>query len=81
MTDHTPFLTAFPGCESRRDCCGGLDKAYITDVQVDAAEKTATICAYFAAMPSIAELKSLSECIRTDYALSGVGIVPDYPRP
>ena len=70
-----------PGCESRRDCCGGLDKAYITDVQVDAAEKTATICAYFAAMPSIAELKSLSECIRTDYALSGVGIVPDYPRP
>ncbi len=80
MTDHTPFLTAFPGCESRRDCCGGLENAYITDVQVDAAELTATVCAHFAAMPSIAELKALSECIRTDYALSGVGIVPDYPR-
>ena len=80
MTDHTPFLTAFPGCESRRDSCGGLDKAYITDVQVDAADRTATVCARFAAMPSPAELKGLSECIRLDYDLAGVGIVPDYPR-
>ena len=81
MTDHTPFLTAFPGCESRRESCGGLENAYITDVQVDASELTATICAHFAAMPSPTELTGLSECIRADYALTGVGIVPDYPRP
>ena len=81
MTEHTPFLTAFPGCESRRDCCGGLDNAYITEVQIDPSERTATVCAFFAAMPSPTELNALSECIRLDYALEGVGIVPDYPRP
>ncbi len=81
MAEHTPFLTAFPGCENQRDFCGGLDKAEITDVQVDVSEMTATVCAHFAAQPSPAELTGLSERIRTDYALSGVGIVPDYPRP
>ena len=35
MTEHTPFLTIFPGCESLGTAAGGLEKAYVTDVQVD----------------------------------------------
>ena len=35
MTEHTPFLTIFPGCAHLGAAAGGLDKAYVTDVQVD----------------------------------------------
>ena len=80
MADHTPFLTIFPGCESLSAAAGGLDKAYVTDVQVDLSQKTLTIAAYFASMPSPVDIQRLSECLRADYGLTGVGIVPDYPR-
>ena len=81
MSEHTSFLTIFPGCEDMKNAAGGLDKAYVTDVQVDTGEMTLTVCACFAAMPSLVEISSLSERIKTDYGLSGVGIVPDYPKP
>ena len=80
MADHTPFLTIFPGCEGLSAAAGGLDKAYVTDVQVDLGQKTLTIAAYFASMPSPVDIQRLSECLRADYGLTGVGIVPDYPR-
>jgi hypothetical protein len=31
MAEHTPFLTAFPGCESQRDFCGGLEAIQTDD--------------------------------------------------
>ena len=40
MSEHTPFLEIFPGCADLAAFSGGLDKAYVTDVQVDASELT-----------------------------------------
>ena len=45
MSEHTSFLTMFPGCEDLSAMAGGLDKAYVTDVQVDPLERTMTVCA------------------------------------
>ena len=80
MSEHTPFLEIFSGCSELASYCGGLDKAYVTEVQIDAAERTMTVNAWFASMPSPAELQVLSERLKADYELSGVGIVPDFPR-
>ena len=43
MSEHTPFLTIFPGCASLAGSAGGLDKAYVTEVQVDSGEMTLSI--------------------------------------
>ena len=80
MSDHTPFLTIFPGCADLMSLAGGLEKAYVTDVQVDVRERSMTVSARFASMPSLVDITSLSERLRADYSLSGVGIVPDYPK-
>ena len=80
MGDHTPFLTIFPGCEALRAAAGGLDRAWVTDVQVDVRARTLSVAARFAAMPSPVELNALTACICADYALQSVSIVPDYPR-
>ena len=80
MSEHTPFLTIFPGCASLAGSAGGLDKAYVTEVQVDSGEMTLSICAWFASMPSPVDIATISGRIRDDYGLSAVGIVPDYPR-
>ncbi len=81
MTDNTPFLTIFPGCEDIGGIAGGLELAWVTDVQVDARELTLTVCAHFAAMPSPVDITALSERLRADYGLKRVSIVPEYPRP
>ena len=80
MSEHTPFLTIFPGCEDIKSCAGGLEKAYVTDVQVDLAELMLTVCAWFPAMPSPVDISSISQRLKEDYGLSGVGLVPDYPK-
>ncbi len=81
MTEHTPFLAVFPGCMTRKDSCGGLDKAYITDVEVHVSERSLTVSAWFPAMPSPVEEEALCACLREDYALDSVRLVSDYPRP
>lgn len=81
MSEHTPFLTIFPGCEDQKSFAGGLEKAYVTDVQIDEGELTMTVCAWFAGMPSPVEVSQLSDRLKSDYALNGVGLVPDYPKP
>ena len=70
MSDHTSFLTIFPGCADLKDCCGGLGEAYVTDVAIDEEERTLSICAHFAAMPSMGDIAQLTERIRHDYILS-----------
>ena len=80
MSDHTPFLTIFPGCADLLSLAGGLDKAFVTDVQVDLRERSMTVAARFSAMPSMVDITSLCERLKKDYALEGVGLVPDYPR-
>ena len=80
MPDYTPFLTIFPGCADLRSMAGGLDKAFVTDVQIDLQERSMTVSARFAAMPSMVDITTLTERLKQDYALEGVGIEPDYPR-
>ncbi len=80
MSEHSSFLTVFPGCEDQSSYCGGLDKAYITEVLVDAAEKTMTVSAWFPLMPSPTEISALCDRLKADYGLSGVGLVPDFPQ-
>ena len=80
MSDHTPFLTIFPGCESLSSAAGGLDKAYVTDVQVDVRQRSIQIAAWFASMPSPVDIQRISENLRSDYGLETVGIIPEYPR-
>ena len=81
MSEHTPFLTAFPGCAARGESCGGLEKAYLTEVRVNLAEKSMTVAAWFAAMPSPVEEDALCAALREDYGLSRVSLLADYPRP
>ncbi len=81
MSEHTSFLTIFPGCSDLSGLAGGLENAYVTDVQVNPMERTVSICAWFAAMPSPVEIGSLCERIKLEYALDGVGLIPDYPKP
>ena len=45
MSEHTPFLAVFPGCEDLGGFSGGLEKAYVTDVQINSAELTMSVCA------------------------------------
>ena len=80
MSEHTPFLTMFPGCADLRDCCGGLDTACVTDLQIDFAEKIITVSARFSAMPSMSDIALLTERLKRDYAILGAAIIPDYPR-
>ena len=80
MAEHTSFLTVFPGCTDLVSLAGGLEKATVTDVQVHAAERTLSVAAHFAVMPSPVDITQLTERLRSDYALSSVVIVPDYPR-
>ena len=65
MSEHTPFLTIFPGCGDLSAAAGGLDKAYVTEVQIDPRERNMTVCAWFACMPSPVEVGALSKCLST----------------
>ena len=80
MSEHTPFLNIFPGCADLDRLAGGLDKAYVTDVQVDTADMTLNVAAWFPAMPSPVDIRALSERLKSDYGLSGATIIPEYPR-
>ena len=79
MTEHTPFLAVFPGCEGRKDSCGGLDRAYVTDVEVQPEAYSLTISAWFPAMPSPVEEEAICACLREDYGLESVQLLADYP--
>ena len=80
MSEHTPLLTIFPECTALASFAGGLEKSYVTDVQIAAAEKTMTISAWFPSMPSPAELTRLSEVINGSFGLKNVSFAPDYPN-
>ena len=81
MSDHTAFLTIFPGCADLISLAGGLDRAYVTDVQIDPQRRSMTVSARFACMPSLVEITGISDCLRQDYSLETVVVLPDYPRP
>ena len=66
MAEHTPFLVIFPGCADLADSCGGLDRAYVTDVQVNVPERSLTISAHFPAMPSPVDLNQLRQRLLPD---------------
>lgn len=80
MNEHTPFLEIFPGCSALSDLCGGLGKAYVTDVAVSVAESSMKISARFGRMPAPAELDRLCAALAADYGLGSVEIKGDYPK-
>ena len=77
MKAGTPFLAIFPGCADLADAAGGLEKAYVTDVQIDSDERSMTVCARFARMPSLIDIGALSERLNAEYALSSCSLIPD----
>ena len=78
--EHTPFLTIFPDCTDLHFLAGGLEKAYVTQVQIHVPERSMRVSAWFAAMPSPIELTQLENRILQLYALETAEIVADYPR-
>ena len=80
MSEHTSFLEIFPGTESLRASCGGLEKAYVTDVAVSIAEGSMEIAAWFCRAPAPAEIANLESTLQKDYGLNRVSIDADYPR-
>ena len=80
MMDHTSFLTVFPGCTDLQELAGGLENAWITDVQVNMSDMTLSVSAHFEVMPSPVDISQISERLKEDYGLSGAEIIPDYPK-
>lgn len=81
MNEHTPFLTIFPDCAPFSAFAGGLDKAYVTEVQISMTEKTMTISAWFSSMPSPAEESEICSKLMGIYALNSVKLNSDFPAP
>ena len=80
MNEHTPFLDIFPGAAVHKDSCGGLEKAYVTDVEISVEAKTMSIRAWFVRTPAPAELDMLARILQGDYGLDRVLITPDSPE-
>lgn len=80
MSEHTSFIEIFPGCVGLKDLCGGLDKAYVTDVAVSAAEMIMNVSAHFERMPAPAEISNICERLRRDYGFNTVELIPEYPQ-
>ena len=72
MNEHTPFLDIFPGAAVHKDSCGGLEKAYVTDVEISIEAKTMSIRAWFVRTPAPAELDMLAHILQGDYGLISV---------
>ncbi len=80
MNEHTSFLDIFPGAAAHKDSCGGLEKAYVTDVEISVEARTMSIRAWFVRTPAPAELDMLSRVLQSDYGLERVAITPDSPE-
>ena len=78
---NTSFLTMFPFCSDRLSAAGGLDKAYLTDAEVDEEARTIRLKVHFPAMPSIGDISMLEERIAGAFCLSGCSIEAEYPAP
>ena len=79
MSEHTSFLEIFPGAASHISNCGGLEKAYVTDVEISLEAGTMSIRAHFARTPAPAELDSICTALRADYGVR-VSIIADSPE-
>ena len=80
MSEHTSFLEIFPGAASQVSSCGGLEKAYVTDVEISVESGAMSVRAWFVRTPAPAELDALCGILRADYGLKKVAIVPDSPE-
>ncbi|MCR5088688.1 MAG: PolC-type DNA polymerase III [Oscillospiraceae bacterium] len=81
MAEQIGFLTVFPGCADLRWAAGGLEKATIRGVEIDQAERSMKISAWFSEMPSPVDLTQLTDRLKDDYGLAAVDIHADYPAP
>ena len=76
-----PLLEIFPGCETIKEICGGLEKAAVSSVRVDTAAGALSADISFPEAPSPADLQILRKKLETDYALSTVTINDRWPKP
>jgi DNA polymerase-3 subunit alpha (Gram-positive type) len=81
VNEFTAFLAMFPGCQPSADMCGGLDRAYVTNCDINLEEMTMALSAHFERMPAPAELASLCARLGAMYGLHNVNITPDFPQP
>ncbi len=81
MSDHTPFLTVFPGCADLLASVPGMDRAAVLEARVNPSESTLMVRVHFPSMPSPVALSQLTERLRLDYGLAHVDLIPDYPAP
>ena len=63
------FLTIFPGCMELLPLCGGLDKAAVSAVEVDAAAQSMRVKADFAVLPGKEERRRICERLSELYGL------------
>ncbi|MBQ3257685.1 MAG: hypothetical protein IJA67_09750, partial [Oscillospiraceae bacterium] len=75
-----PFLEILPGCSGMEDMCGGLQNAFVTEIVIDEKRNSMDIAAYFQQAPSASELSAIQGRISGDYGLSGVLIIPSFPK-
>ena len=78
--DYTPFLTIFPDCSDLHGLAGGLEKAYVTRIQIRTSERSMEIAANFASMPSPVDLTQLENRIGALYGLQFVRLDAAYPH-
>ena len=79
MSRKVPLLELFPGCEAIREICGGLEKAAVSSVLVNKAERSLTAEVEFPAVPSPADLLILTRQIEADYSLDSAVINGKWP--
>ena len=75
-----PFLEILPGCCGLEDMCGGLEKAYVTEILIDSAKEAMDVSAYFMQAPTASELTAIQSRIMGDYGLKNVLIIPTFPK-
>jgi len=81
MAENYRFLDVFPCCRGMSGVCGGLEQAYLNSVIIDREALTMQVNAHFCCMPAPAELKMLEDRLRSEYALSSVELLAEYPAP
>ncbi len=72
--EQTKFLEMFPCCGSLSSLCGGLDEAFVVQVQINREQKNMSITADFATRAELADLHMLEGKIASEYGLSSVSI-------
>ena len=79
MNEFTSFLTMFPGCEDLKGYCGGLDKAYVKNCNINIDEMSMELTVFFPTRPAPAEESSIAGSLARQYGLKCVSVNSEFP--